>query len=222
MSEWGRNDANSGVLGLLLEVIADPAAGYRALHKRGFRWESVLIPLVLLVGVACVDLLVRLGGDDARIWLKVPSLLASDEEGFRAFAHFSSVIYLVVGMVLSFLVSTLVLWLVGCFLASERLNFRDVMAVSGMGLSVPILGGAATVLLVLASGNGEARFSVAFLFGVSDSSGGLGHLMACIHLFHLWYVMVLGVGLSSLTGLGIRLCLAVCGAIWILPRLLAI
>lgn len=216
-----RDDADGSVLGLLLEVIADPSAGFRALHERGFRWESVLIPLVLLVGVACVDLLVRLGGDDARIWLKVPSLLASDEEGFRAFAHFSSVIYLVVGMVLSFLVSTLVLWLVGCFLASERLNFRDVMAVSGMGLSVPILGGAATVLLVLATGNGEARFSLGFFLGASDSNSGLEHLMASVHLFHLWYLIVLGVGLSSLTGLGYRLCLAVCGAIWVLPRLLA-
>ena len=221
MSDWEREYAHGSVLGLLLEMIADPVAAFRALRERAFRWETVSIPLLLFVGVACLHLLVQLSGDDVRVWKEVPPQLASDEEGFRAFVHFSSVINLVLASALTFLGSTLMLWLVGSFLADERLDVRDVMAVSGMGLCVPILGGVATVLLVLATGNGEARYSLAFILDASDSDSVLGHLMASVHFFHLWYVMVLGVGLSSLTGLGYRPCLAVCGAIWILPRLLA-
>ena len=221
MSELERDHTDGSVLGLLLEVIADPVAGFRSLHEKAFRWEGVLIPLMLFVGVACIDLVVRLGGDDVRALLKAPSLLASDEEGFRAFVLFSSVIHLIVGVALTFLGSTLVLWLVGSFLANDRLEFRNVMSVSAVGLSVPILGGVATVLLILATGNLEARFSLGFLLGGPDSMSLLGHLMDSFHLFHLWYVVVLGAGLSSLTGLGYRLCLAVCGVIWILPRLLA-
>jgi len=221
MSELERDHADGGVLGSLLEVIADPVTGFRMLHERPFRWASVLVPLMLLLGVACIDLVVRMTGDDVGALLKAPSLLASDDEGFRAFVHFSSVIHLIVGVALTFLGSTLVSWLIGSFLANDRLGFRDVMSASGVGLCVPILGGVATVLLVLATGNVEARFSMVFLLGGPDSKSFLGHFMASFHLFHLWYVVVLGAGLSSLTGLGYRLCLAVCGAFWILPRLLA-
>ena len=221
MSEPRGDQAGKSVLGLLLEVIVDPVCGFRMLRGRAFRVENVLIPLLLFVGVACFDFLVRIAENDAVPMARAPAAFGGDSVAYLAFAQFSGVVHIVIGSGLAFLGSSLVLWLAGSFLIQHRLDIREVVSVSGMGLCVPILGGVATVLLVLATGNLDAQFSLSFFLSEETSRTLISHFFASLHLFHIWYVVVLGAGLSSLTGLGFWPCLTVCTSIWILPRLLA-
>ncbi len=218
MNPGGARRESRGVLALLVDVWVDPGLAFRTVLEGPLRWATVLIPWLLFVGVASIDLLVRSGGQSD--W-RGPLIFDSDPEGLRAYLRSMGVISLIVGTAIALVLNSLLLWGLGRFLARNPVRFLDALRIMGLSLAVPILGGVATLLLVQSAGDLDAQFSLGYLLGIGGSGLVEMPFLAAINLFHLWYLVVIAVGLSVLTDLSGRICFGICGIFWIIPKLLA-
>ncbi len=99
--------------------------------------------------------------------------------------------------------AAMVLWLISRFFLKVNVPFLKAAEVVGLSATILLLGSVFTGLLMLASGDGNARPSLALLAGDQISGQALA-LLDTFNFFHLWATTVLAVGLSRLSGTTFR------------------
>ena len=203
---------------LLVDIWVDPAEAFRSVLEGPIHWATFVIPWLLFVVVASIDLMVR---SEGLADLQGPSEFDSDPEGRRAYLRFAGVLSLLIGTLVSFLMSTLLFWALARFLAKKPIRFRQAVIIMGLSLGVPILGGIATQLLVQSTGDFGAQFSLGYVFGMVEIDSMAKQILVSANFFHLWYLATISIGLSALTDLSCRLCFGICGLFWLIPKLLA-
>jgi hypothetical protein len=113
----------------------------------------------------------------------------------------------------------LVVWLVGAKVFKSSLPFMKALEVSGLALMIFALSIVVTTLLVVILGNMNARPAPSFLLKEFDPFSKLHLFLAAINLFYLWWIAILALGLSRLSGVSIGKAALWMFGIWVVTRL---
>lgn len=95
---------------------------------------------------------------------------------------------------------SLVLWLLARWVFKARFAYMKTVEVVGLCTMIGVLGGIVTLLVVVATGNMFMTPSPALLIPDFDTQNKIHLLVSSLNLVTLWYVGVLSMGLSKLTG----------------------
>lgn len=94
----------------------------------------------------------------------------------------------------------LVMWLLGTKVFKHEFAFMKAAEVAGLAAMISILGGIVSTLLVLVTGNIFTTLGPSLLIREFDAGSKVHLALAAINLMTLWYVSVLALGLSKLSG----------------------
>lgn len=95
---------------------------------------------------------------------------------------------------------SLLLWLLAKWIFKSGLAYMKTLEMVGLCTMIGVLGGIVVMLLVVVTGNMHATLSPALLMRDFDPANKLHLVLSSLNLVTLWYVGVLSVGLSRLTG----------------------
>ncbi|HEY4613454.1 MAG TPA: YIP1 family protein [Bacteroidota bacterium] len=122
------------------------------------------------------------------------------ERAGTLFAVFGA-IFAVVGLSLMYFLGTLVLWLVGRFAMGGAHGYSTYLAMYGTASWIAILGSVITALMMVGMNSMFATPSAGLaVLGEYDFANSTHKLLSKIELFSLWEAVVVGIGLSKLTG----------------------
>jgi len=91
----------------------------------------------------------------------------------------------------------LILWLLGLLVLKKKISYLKTVEVAGLATMISVLGGLVTLLLTVNFGKPSSA-SLALAFGDASATNKFYPLLAALDFFNLWFVVVLGVGLSRL------------------------
>ena len=94
----------------------------------------------------------------------------------------------------------LVMWLLGTKVFKHDFPFMKAAEVCGLSLMISMLGGIISVLLVVVTGNMLITPGPALLIGEFDAENKIHLGLAAVNVMTLWYISVLALGLSKLSG----------------------
>jgi hypothetical protein len=95
---------------------------------------------------------------------------------------------------------SLLLWLLAKWIFKSGLTYPKTIEMVGLCTMIGVLGGIVVMLLVVVKGNMHATLSPALLMRDFDPANKLHLVLSSLNLITLWYLGVLSVGLSRLTG----------------------
>lgn len=108
------------------------------------------------------------------------------------------------GVFLGVFWAALVLWFIGRVLLNGRFGFGKALEVAGLSGTILALGTVVTWLLILATSNGLARPALSLVFLKLESANRLRSAAGVLNAFYLWAAAVLSIGLSRLSGAGVK------------------
>ncbi len=116
--------------------------------------------------------------------------------------------------VLTLLFTALVFWLVGKHAFHADLNYTRSLEAVGVSMMISVLGAVAAMLLAVIYGNIFMTPGPALLVGHFDAANKVHRILSALSLTSLWYVAVLSIGLTRLTGASFLKSAAWLYAIW--------
>ena len=116
--------------------------------------------------------------------------------------------------------SALVLWAMARFIFKTRVSYFKAIEVVGLSGSIVALSTLTSILLDSLVSSPTAHSGSTFLPYESSSHSTTFTLLASLHLFNLWIVLVLAIGLSKLTKADWKECILWTFSYWFVQRLL--
>jgi len=95
---------------------------------------------------------------------------------------------------------SLVLWLMSMWFFKTRFAYMKAVEMVGLCTMIGVLGGVVTLLVIVATGNMYMTLSPALLVRDFNMENKVHLLLASLNAITIWYIGVLSVGLSKLTG----------------------
>jgi hypothetical protein len=92
------------------------------------------------------------------------------------------------------------IWVLGAKIFKGQFVYMQAVEVAGLCTMIGVLGGIVGLLLVVAKGNMFASCSPALLLSDFDAKNKLHAALGALNVFTLWYLGVLSVGVSKLSG----------------------
>jgi hypothetical protein len=124
-------------------------------------------------------------------------------------------------MALAYFGGSLVLWLVCKFAFKTSTGYTTYLGAYGLSSWIGILGGIVTALLMMGLGSMSASAGAALLVSDFDSLNTTHRLISRIELFAIWQAVVMGLGLSAITGKSAGTGIATALVLWIIWALLS-
>jgi len=107
----------------------------------------------------------------------------------------------VVGTALLYFVGTLFLWLIGKFALKAAHGYSTYLALYGISSWIAVLGSVMTVLMMVGLNSMYATPSAALaVYADFDSLDTTHRLLSKLGLFSIWQAVVIGIGLSKVSG----------------------
>jgi hypothetical protein len=94
----------------------------------------------------------------------------------------------------------LIIWLLGCKVFSGTFAYMKAVEVCALAGMVGVIGAIISMLLVVATGNMGVTLGPAFLLKEFNPANKAHQAINAVNLLTLWYIVVLGLGLSKLSG----------------------
>lgn len=119
-----------------------------------------------------------------------------------------------VGGVAWFFIMVLALWLLGAKILHGNYSFMQSMEIVGLSTMIGVLGGIVTMLLVVAKGSILVNLGPSFFIENIDMSKKLHQVLVSCNLLTFWYMGVLTIGVSRLSGASMGKCVGWIFGIW--------
>lgn len=116
--------------------------------------------------------------------------------------------------------SALVLWAMARFVFKTRVSYIKTIEVVGLAGSIVALSALTSILLGSLASSPPAHSGSTLISNESSSHSTTLPLLASLHLFNLWIVIVLAIGLSKLTKADWKECILWTFSYWFVLRLL--
>lgn len=100
--------------------------------------------------------------------------------------------------------SAFVLWFIGRVFLRSRFPFSKALEVAGLSATVLVLGTVVTGLLALAAGDALARPAVSLLVYKLEPASRVRAACEVLNCFYLWTTAAMAIGLSRLSGAGLK------------------
>ena len=117
-----------------------------------------------------------------------------------------------------FIVMALVLWVLGSKILHGNYGYMQSMEMVGLASMIGLLGGIVGILLVVAKGTMMVNLGPSFFIGDFDYSNKLHQVLVSCNLLTFWYMGVLAIGVSRLSGACMGKCAGWIFGVWGIVR----
>jgi Yip1 domain len=206
----------SSLLSRLLNVFVSPGEVFDEVKASPGKSSNWVVPLVLSILVGMVGAYIMFSqprvlqsvkdGMDAQFEksIKAGAMKRQDadriEEMTLKIMKYGAPAGAIFANVIALFLTAAVVFLVGRFAFKAPVNFMPVLEVTGLSNMVNLLGAIVMVLLVVIYGGLGMTPGPILLVGHFDPQSKLHLILSNLNIIALWYVAVLGLGLSRLTG----------------------
>ena len=200
----------------IVGVFTSPGEVFEDVRVNPKRTTSWLLPLILLIIIALVSQVVMF--NDVRIQQQMRDLTSKQfdqavaqgkmtseqrdrvEEYTSPTSGIATAIRMISTLILlpiMFFIVVLVWFLGGKIFFKSPVTYQKTMEVVGLTYCIVILESIVTLILVLAIGSLNATPSAAIVLSSFDPTDKIQILLSHLNVFTIWYLLVLGVGLSK-------------------------
>jgi hypothetical protein len=131
---------------------------------------------------------------------------------FMIFGTIGGVFFLAV----SYFGGALILWLTGKAAFKAPAGYSTYLGAYGLSSWIGLLGAVVTMLLMVGLGSMHASAGLALAIPDFDAMNTTHRMLARVELFAIWQAVVLGLGLSAITGKSAGTGIATAGVLWII------
>ncbi len=115
--------------------------------------------------------------------------------------------------------SAFLLWFISRAFLKVRIAYLKAMEIAGLSGMVLALGAVTTMLLIAATGDAAARPALSLLAPHLPAASHLRALLEWANVFYVWATVLLGIGLTKLTGVSFKECAFWVFGYWMVLRL---
>jgi hypothetical protein len=228
---------SSSLMSRLINVFTSPAEAFEGIETSPSKASTWLVPMIaaLIISIFISYLLVsnetlRAQMMDAqkqtmqkmvesgRVTQQQADMQAERMESmgtgmFMAFAIVGSLVFIC----LYYFGASLFLWLGGKFVLKSTAGYGKYLELYGISAWVGILGAVITVLMILAMNSMYASPSASLaVMGEYDPTNNTHRLLTSANIFSIWQVILVGFGLSKLSGKSLGLSIGVAFILWLI------
>lgn len=220
----------SGLTGMF-NAFVDPAGLAKRVHAKLFwLWPLITVSVIYVVfGYLMLPYTMQLVDAQMSQRMAAQNLPAERMETARNMAHTFSMVGLAVTPVFVILVLALLAWLVSVTgsIVGMRAKYRDIFSIMAACSLITSLQYVATYIVVRAKGDEiQSAEQLMAPFGIDifaqDVHGALLAVLNFFSIFEIWYLVILVLSLSYLTGSSKGKAFAAITPAWVIPLLLSI
>ncbi len=194
----------TNVLNRYYKVFVSPNEAYEGIVEIKNKKMLWLVPLTISIIVSILL---------AALMTSNPNVL---QEEHMSVTLFKTVIYFaaIFGTPLSWLLMTLLYWIVFRIIMGCELSFGDIFTVYALGTSIPLINAILNSSLLMITGSIHALLDLGFLVS-AESNAALHVLLSQLNPFTFWMLWVLGIGFAKMSGLPLKKAMTGVAGLWV-------